>query len=387
VARVYRQLRITVATAQGALPVLVAAAVTPVAEGCYESDGRDHEAAGAGGAGTQGGGFSGFGAAGSGGASGTSGVSGVAGTSGAGGTSGIGGAGGEGGAIGVGGIGGIGGVAGASSNECVYEPNPCRFTVELPPEGVPAEPGQICAARIVPVESNRAASISLQPTGPAFRDVTGLVLVAPELLGMTVGTPELELIDATDASLLPFTVDSLEADPSGFRFTGHFGDGPTLCVDSLTRVTMRVSLQVMCPEAPQLVHAVTDAHLCGANIGSAEWVSSGSVCSVCRVIAEMAPSPIVPDHDPDGLPLAGVLRLRIVELARISGSVVLLAEHDGGGGLSYEWRATDGELRQLAPDVIALSLPITASAPLVQVAAFGQDSAAVASWAFNAEVA
>lgn len=376
-ARAPRRLRISVATAHGVLPVMVAASVAP-AEGCSAIDERDGaEPASAGSGGSQGGGLSGVGGGMSAGMGGAVGVGvGNAGASGAAGFA----------AGGTGGVGATGGFGATGGSISVPEPTQCFFTVELPPEGVPAEPGQICAAKIVPVESNRAASVELQATGATLRDVEGLIAVAGSLAGMVVGLPVVEVLDASDPSLLAFTVRSVSPDPVGFRFSGSFSDQAMLRVDGVTRVTLRVSMQVMCPAAPQLVHSVTDAHLCGTAVGDARWVSSGSVCSVCRVIAEMAPSPIVPHGLADALPLSHVLRLRIVELARVASRVVLLAEHDGGEGLDYEWRVSEGEVTRLAPDVITLTLPVTAAAPLVQVAAFGSDTAAVASWAFNDEV-
>jgi hypothetical protein len=383
--RVARRLRISVATAQGALPVMIGASVA-TAEGCSALVEPDDAPSGGSGGAEQDGGLSGVGGGagagtGSGGASGTAGV-GV-------GSAGTGGRGGSGGAAGsfTGAAGGFGNAGTSGIPIPPIEPVQCFFTVELPPEGVPAEPGQICAAKVVPVESNRAARVVLDVQPPDLTAVMGLIEVAPELLGMVVGLPAIELLDASAPSLMAFTVASITPDPDGFRFRGTFPNLGTVQVDGLTRVTLRVSLQVMCPDAPQLVHAVTDAHLCGTDAFDAQWVSSGSVCSVCRVIAEMAPSPIVPDGLSDGLPLSHVLRLRVVELARVSGSVVLLAEHDGGEGLDYEWRVSEGEVKRLAPDVIAWTLPVTAAAPYVQVAAFGADAAAVASWAFNAEAA
>jgi hypothetical protein len=155
----------------------------------------------------------------------------------------------------------------------------------------------------------------------------------------------------------------------------------------MTRITVRVSFEAACPDAPQVVHAVTDVHLCDLDDLPVQWVSSGSVCSVCRIIAEMAPSPIVPDARADDLPLARALRLRVVELARVAGTVVLLAENDGGPDVEYEWSASVGAIERLAPDVIALHATADMSNPFVQVAAFASDAAAVASWTFNDEVA
>lgn len=357
-----RRLRLWVRTARGALPAVIAASVTP-AGACSESRSADGNA---------------------GMPSGTSGTSAGRGGSagqGTGGSTLTGGAG-----TPAGGVGGSIPIAGASGIGDPVPPQPCRFTVELPPEGVPAEPGQICAAVMLPVDSNRAAHVRLAAVNGVLNDVMGFIDVAPSLLGMIVGTPVVEAIDATHPALLAIVVESVTPSTNGFTFRARWAEPLHFTESELTRVTIRVSLEVACDDAPQLVHAVTDVHLC-SDFSGEEWVSSGSVCSVCRIIAEMAPSPIVPDQRGDDLPLSRVLRLRIVELARVSGTVVLLAEHDGGPGLEYEWHASAGSIAQLAPDVVALSAEEGVSTPHVQVAAFGPEAAAVASWSFNDEVA
>ena len=134
-----------------------------------------------------------------------------------------------------------------------------------------------------------------------------------------------------------------------------------------------------------MIHAAMDIHLCFSDhdFKTPEWVSAGDQCTVCRIIAEMAPSPIVPEKCADGLPLARALRLRLVELARISNAVVLLAENDGGPNLEYEWHASAGRVDELAPDVVLWTLEEGMAAPFIQAAVFGADAAAVVSWAFN----
>jgi len=358
-------LRLWVRTAQGALPVVVTAAVVP-AEGCSDRRTIDHTARDAGQP-NDGTGVSGAASAGSGGSmlGGTSGAFGFAGTP-----------------IAV-------PIAGAPADAGGPEPGPagsCRFTVELPPPGVPAEPGQICAATMTPVDSNRAAHVQLQTANGSPGSVKGTIEIASSLLGMVVGTPKVEVIDATDPALLDFAVSDVLPNPSGFGFLGRWPGPVTFRAEGMTRITVRVTFEAACPDAPQVVHAVTDVHLCDLDGLAAQWVSSGSVCSVCRIIAEMAPSPIVPGAGADELPLGRVLRLRVVELARVSGTVVLLAENDGGSDVEYEWSASSGAIERLAPDVIALSAVEGVATPFVQVAVFAADAAAVASWAFNDEV-
>src|SRR5262249_40666891 len=158
--------------------------------------------------------------------------------------------------------------------------------------------------------------------------------------------------------LTSLAVISMTRAATGYSFKARWAAllSPTLAAGTV-RITVRTTLEVSCvPDTiTRLVHAVTDLYLCGGDFGT-EWASSGDRCVVCRIIAEMAPSPIVPDKTADELPLARALRLRIVELARVSNTVVLLAENDGGDGLDYEWQASGGRIERLAPDVVAWTL-------------------------------
>jgi hypothetical protein len=191
-----------------------------------------------------------------------------------------------------------------------------------------------------------------------------------------MGTPTLEVLDATFQELLELEIEPLAAASGGFSFEGTFPPFTFDPDDGYARMTMRASLEVACEGGTRLVHAVTDLHLCIVD-GITSWASSGQSCCVCRIIAEMAPSPIVPDKRADELPLAQAIRLRIVELARVSNTIILLAENDGGDGPSA------GRIERLADDVIAWTLEEGTPAPFVQAAVYGPDAAAVASFAFN----
>jgi hypothetical protein len=361
-----RTLRLVVQTAKGALPLVVAATIVE-AGGCGNSTdvaGRTLSEGGNGQTGT-GGILSAGGAA-------------HAGSS-------------AGGVVGSGG--GIIFIGSGGEGSGGLGPGQCDFMVELPPAGVPAQPGQICSATMVPVDSNRAALVTF--TGQ-YSAPTGSIAIAPALKGLVVGTPTVDVIDATDPTLLKLAFENVRPSVDGFTFTTRATGATNFNVDGMTRITVRVSLEITCDgtvtaadaaQATQVVHAVTDVHLCGDGRQAPEWVSSGSVCTVCRIIAEMAPSPIVPDKAADELPLGRVLRARIIELARISNTVVLLAENDGGEGLEYEWHVSAGRVERLAPDVIAWTLAEGMAAPYAQAAIWNADAAAVASFAFNTEAA
>ena len=259
------------------------------------------------------------------------------------------------------------------------------FTVELPPEGTPADPGQICAATVDPVVSNRAARVTLEKLGAPgdLQTARGFVEVDAALLDNVIATPTIQVIDATDPALSSLVVSNIQRQATGYSFDAVFAQPIYASSDGFSRLTVRVSFDLDCtPRPTRAVDAATDIHLCIGE-GDLTWVSSGDQCVVCRVIAEMAPSPIVPDKTSDDLPLAQALRLRIVKLARIANTVVLLAENDGGDGMEYEWHASGGELTVLAPDVVAWTLADGMPDPFIQAAVSGPHAVAVATFAFN----
>src|SRR6185295_1046543 len=191
--------------------------------------------------------------------------------------------------------------------------------IALPAEGVPATPGQICAATVEPVDSFRSARVTLTMPSADFRSATGRIEMAPGLLPLVVGLPTVEVVDATSTALAGMQVSMTASDQAGFSFHASFNEP----VYVGNRMTVRTTFELSCaddagsPEAgaTRIVHAATDIHVCaGEGAFDGMWVSSGDQCIVCSVVAEMAPSPIVPDKQPDDLPLANVTRLRIVEL-------------------------------------------------------------------------
>jgi hypothetical protein len=355
-----RRLRILVRTSAGALPMLVAAGVTPFAA-CGGDTERDPSDRG-GGAGTamadasSGGGFGGTGG------SLDSGVGGLI----------------------VPSTGGGGGTAGG--NACAFGVVE-ELTVQLPPEGVPAEPGQICATSTEPVGSYRAARVTLAAVPGDAAAVTGRIEIDERIAAEIVGLPVVEVVESTHVDAV-LTVSELVANPSGgYDFRASWAGPVQSSSFAPVRVSVRTQLELRCAPGSSVtrrVHALTEIYLCMEDYDDPTpvWVSSGDTCIVCRVIAEMAPSPIVPDKQADDLPLARALRLRIVELARVSNSLVLLAENDGGEGLAYEWYPSEGRVEQLAPDIIAWTLEPGARAPIIQVAVMSEHAAAVASRGF-----
>jgi hypothetical protein len=353
-----RRLRILVEWSRGKLPVVVASVVVPVVS-CSndEEQSKPTSQAGQGGLTSDASPDTGGGAAGSGGSSG---------------------------GIGFGGVGGVGGVINPAGGSGGTGIGPCSYTytVDLPPPGTAAEPGQICAISTEPVASNRAARITLAKAGTDITVVQGHIAVEPMLAGQVVGLPAVSVASANQPTLASLQVSDMAAEPGGFMFRGTWARAFDFNTNRGAQMTLKVTFDIACDaDARDLrtVEAHTEVHLCvdGSDL---EWVSSGDDCTICRIIAEMAPSPIVPDKVPDGLPLGQAIRLRLVELARVGDTVVLLAENDGGAELEYQWLAGSGELQHLAPDVVAWKVPNGAGLHHVQAAVFGRLGAAVASY-------
>lgn len=257
---------------------------------------------------------------------------------------------------------------------------PILFTVEVPPAGVPADPGQICAV-VSPVESNGAARVTLTKDTASLQTATGTIEIPPELEGLVSGVPTVEVVSAATLELGAMQVTSIQPWPGGFTFQASWPQPLNLQPEDWVKLTLRVTMQITCLPQNDLrtVTSLTHVNLCIVD-DQLGWVSSGDECKACAIIAEMAPSPIVPDPKTDELPLARALRLRIVPLARIGRTLVLLAENDGGDGVSYDWVPTGGTIERLAPDVVVWTPPAGAGPHLVQAVVENEDAAAVASW-------
>lgn len=260
---------------------------------------------------------------------------------------------------------------------------PIDFTVDVPAPGTPADPGQICALMAEPVTSNTAATITLTPDPQDIQLATGFVSVDNALAADVVGTPTITL---TGMFAISGAINVTNVTPiaGGYSFDAQFVQALTSSPSFSWQVQATASFELQCntPSDPtRTVEANTIIHLCfDDTYENLHWVSSGGVCNVCEIIAEMAPSPIVADTTGDDLPLADALRLRLRLLAKVGNAVVLLAENDGGDGMHYQWQPSSGEIEQLAPDVVLWRLdgdsPETEA--LLQVAAHNDEGAAIA---------
>lgn len=254
-------------------------------------------------------------------------------------------------------------------------------TVRLPPPGVLPDPALLCAAQPPPVASNTAARVTLDKFDYATRSAQGFLAVPPALDGV-ISTPSLSVTSATDASYATMQVTPLVRVPGGYSFTASW---PMLNYDiEGGSMTVKAAFTLACGGgAQQLVESITPVDLCYDN-QLFSWESAGEACSVCPIIAEMAPSPIVSDGAPDDLPLSRVILIRVRELARAGRSVLMMAEHDGGAEAHCQWRTSEGELEILAPDVVLWRLPEGISRPFGQVAVQAEHGAAVENFLWGA---
>jgi hypothetical protein len=302
--------------------------------------------------------------------------------------------GGSGGIVSGGGFGGIpiggfgGGLGGSGGNElCPPFAQLQTYEVELPPPGTMATPGQICAVASEPVVSNTAARVQLMKFSPMVELASGTIVVAPGLEAAIVSVPTVKVVQSNISVLQQMTVTNLLPVPGGFTFDASWPPPLNLEPDGFATMRVEVSFEIACASTgdTRTVTSVTNVHLCLTDSqNDVEWVSSGDECTVCEIIAEMAPSPIVPDKSIDDLPLAQALRLRLLELARVGKSRVLFAENDGGEDTTYEWHPSGGTLEELAPDIV-LWTPDDEVA-FLQAAVSTRHGMAVASYAASREV-
>jgi hypothetical protein len=254
------------------------------------------------------------------------------------------------------------------------------FTVTVPVEGVPADAGQICAVSMGPVESNQAARVTLLKDPQDLHLASGEVVVDPALLPDVVGLPTIDVATSPDPQLSQMTVSNVQPTATGFSFDAAWPEPLVVGPFQEAMLILRTSFDLTCgPNQSQQVQALTHINLC-IDEDDVAWISSGDECTICGIIAEMAPSPVVPDHDGDDIGLGEVIKLRVVTIARIGETMVFLAEHDAGENARYDWVVSAGELVEVAPDMVAWTPPAEGGPHLLQVAVHHDDGAAVASY-------
>ncbi|MDF2691846.1 MAG: hypothetical protein K0S65_229 [Labilithrix sp.] len=258
---------------------------------------------------------------------------------------------------------------------------PPSYIVEIPEAGTPADPGQLCAVPS-PVVSNVAARVTLSDYSSNGETAKGFIAVAPAVEPTLVGLPKLTVKSPTYPELEEMVVTNLTKVAGGFQFDAQWPKGVPYWGN--VQMTIETSFTITCADGgTTTVSALTKLDLCCDDKVGYEWVSSGDACTICEVIAEMAPSPIVSDKTGDDLPLGMVLRLRVVEVARAGRQVLLFADNDAGAGSQYEWRVSEGLLERVSDDVMLWTLPEEMGpAPFGQVAVWNDAGAAVENFVF-----
>lgn len=254
--------------------------------------------------------------------------------------------------------------------------------VEVPSPGIPADQGQLCAVSMPPALSNASARVSLTSYSPQMETATGAISIPASIVGLVVGKPTVKAF-AGIAEVLALQVTNMQKTAGGFTFAASW-PAPIPKSPYGTSLAVKVTMTISCGDGgTQTVESTDRLEMCVED-DSYTWVSSGGACTVCEVIAEMAPSPIVSDNRGDDLPLARHLRLRVVELARAGRDVLLFAENDGGDGAAYEWRVSGGSVKHVAPDILLWTLPDDDSSPFGQVAVWNDTGAAVENFLWGA---
>lgn len=233
------------------------------------------------------------------------------------------------------------------------------YEITLPEPGTQADPGTLCTLAAESAVSNAAAEVTLEP--PVNGRAEGFVRIPPEVLPLVVGEPQLTIAGSFGGTA---QITGWQRQADGFSFVAQVHD-----YDGEHTITAVLTLD--CADAGvdggvKTVLSRTVLGLCegGPERGNLIWKESGEDCTVCRIIAEMAPSPVVSDNRGDDLPLGRVVQLRVVELARAGNQVLLFAESDAGSDqLEHAWKVSCGTLEHLESDLVLWTLPPGASRP------------------------
>jgi hypothetical protein len=232
------------------------------------------------------------------------------------------------------------------------------FVVPLPPPGTPADQAQICAISSPPVSSNVSARFIISDYSSQNETAKGLIAIDPAVFKLIVGPPKITVVSASDPTFSTLQVVNITKVPNNYILDLKWA-GPLPHSEFGGSMVVKTGFFIDCGNGKsQWVEAITNIVFC-VNIGTNtfEWVSEGNLCTICTVIAEMAPSPIVSDNTGDDLPLGRVVRVRVVEVARAGKQVLLFAENDAGEDLQVEWRVSGGSLEKIDDDVMLWTMP------------------------------
>jgi hypothetical protein len=243
------------------------------------------------------------------------------------------------------------------------------------------------------VGNARAARVTMEwindAAGRRASGTRGRIQIAPEIAGLVVGLPTVDLIEKSPDDAATPVISNIRGDGSSFVFDVAW---PSESPDSVCwrnrdpSWTFRTTLRLRCGSQERTAQASTTVALCG--VGGQSWASSGDPYTECATVCEMAPSPLVPATENDDLPLSAALRVNVRALVRAGDAVVLLADHPAKADLAHAWHVSAGTIECLDEDVVLWHLPASTEGPqLAQVAVTGRDLAAVASFRWTGQAA
>ncbi len=254
------------------------------------------------------------------------------------------------------------------------------YEVPSPPDGLPPNPDELCAADTYVAESNKAAEVRLETDSDDAYRVSGQIDLAAGIAERILGFPEIEVIEAYPEDLAEATVTDIVKVGDGFSFHLEFPTAAWLDPGT-SELVVKVTFELICTDNSgdtRLVESLTFLHLCDGE-SFPIWVSSGGECTVCSEVCEKIASPLPASRHTGPAALSGSPRAEIVPVAHFGRSLVLFAEHrDTEGPLSFRWRASSGTITSDDQAGVIWDVPTDPGPHLIQVAVRDSTSAVVA---------
>jgi hypothetical protein len=268
--------------------------------------------------------------------------------------------------------------------------------VHTPPAQTAPTPFEICFPGDDPVESNRAARVTLTLHGASANVATGRIDIPAEILSRIIGTPEISAVHAYPDYLRGMVVSDIAPSPDGFTFSAAWDSIPYVSPESGAYVNVRVTLEIGCDSDPltdtdtagntRLVTSDTWLSYCSGSDAAYgdQWVSSGDACHVCHYVCEMAASPIVPDGKDQYLALPRELGMEIIPVMQYGRNLSLVVEPRGTEGpLTYRWSVSAGRISENTLGGVVWELPASPDFHQITVVVEDARSAGVASWRYR----
>src|SRR5262249_21308917 len=117
----------------------------------------------------------------------------------------------------------------------------------------------------------------------------GYIVVPQNILPNVVGTPTLSVAAASSSAIGALKFGTIFKSSWGFTFQASWPGA--IQHDATEFMQIRASFSITCDGGTQAVQATTDLYMC-IDGTTFDWASSGDACTICEIIAEMAPSPI-----------------------------------------------------------------------------------------------